>query len=122
MRKFLVPIILIFCIGCSEKPNLSGFNSDIWKKDKAGCEGKRSILVDTLLAQVSLLKGIKEDQLTQILGKPEKYIPQDRGKKSWHYYTQNGSQCDKNLILEGPKIVVEFDALGRVSLVTEKKF
>lgn len=122
MRKLLVPIILIFTFSCSEKPKLSGFNSESWQNDKGGCNGKRSILVDTLLAQTSKLKGTSEEDLVELIGKPDTYVPQDRGKKAWHYFTQNGSQCDKNLILEGPKIVVEFDALGRVNLVTEKKF
>jgi hypothetical protein len=125
MIKILLNPILLFTtllFSCSEKPNLDGFNSEVWKKDKYGCEGKREYMAEKLFEQSSRLKGMDDDDLIDLFGKPEFYDWESRGKKSFLYYIRPGSQCDSGMMLEGAKIVFEFDALGRVRLVTEKRF
>ena len=68
------------------------------------------------------LKGMDDDDLADFLGKPEKSNWEARGKKTYYYYIQPGSQCSSDLMLEGSKLAVEFDALGRVKMVTEQRF
>lgn len=118
-------LICSFVLGaCSQKqkPKLDGFNSELWKKDKKGCDGKRSYLAEILFSKSSELKGVDDDDLADLLGKPEKINWEERGKKTYYYYLQPGSQCNSKLMLEGTQLAVEFDALGRVKLVTEQKF
>lgn len=127
MRPFFLFIVTILALvaapACSkQKPHLQGFNSDLWKKDKKGCEGKRSYLAEILFAHSKTLKGIDDDEVSKLLGNPESSNWEERGKKTYYYYIQSGKQCDSNLALEGSKIAVEFDALGRVKLITEQKY
>ena len=110
--------------GCSEKkPKLPGFNSELWKSDKKGCMGKRTYLSEYLFENSVNIKGMNDDDILELMGKPEKTNWEDRGKKTYYYFIQPGSQCDtSSLVLEGIKIAFEFDALGRVKLVTEQKY
>src|SRR5688500_17963469 len=127
MRPFYIFIVTIIALtaatACSKpKPTLEGFNSELWKKDKRGCEGKRSYFAEILLTKSTDIKGMDDDDIAELLGKPEKSNWEDRGKKTYFYYIQPGNQCDSTMMLEGTKLAVEFDALGRVKLVTEQKF
>jgi len=119
---YITLISLILLCGCSEKPKLDGFNSDVWKNDKKACSEKREYMAEKIFEQTTKLKGIDDDDIIELFGKPETSNWESRGKKSFSYYITPGSQCDSSLVLEGAKIVFEFDALGRVSLVTEEKF
>lgn len=122
MSKFLVPLLLFLCLNCSEKRKVPGFNSDLWKKDKKGCSGTRKILADQLLSESQPLRGMDDDEVIELLGKPEGSNWETRGKKTFYYYTGTGSQCDSNMLIPGPKLEVEFNALGRVDIITERKF
>jgi hypothetical protein len=127
MRPFYIFIATIITLAgtsaCSKpQPTLEGFNSELWKKDKKGCDGKRSYFAEILLAKSTEIKGMDDDDVAELLGKPEKSSWEDRGKKTYIYYIQPGKQCDTSFILEGIKLAIEFDALGRVKLVTEQKY
>jgi hypothetical protein len=119
-------MLLLTCsiyTSCNQKkPILEGFNSELWKKDKLGCNGKRAYLAEIIFSKSVELKGIDDDEVAELLGKPEKSNWETRGKKTYYYYFQPGKQCNSQSILEGPKVAIEFDALGRVKLVTEQKF
>ncbi|MBX9852439.1 MAG: hypothetical protein K2X86_11870 [Cytophagaceae bacterium] len=115
-------ISLMFLSGCKETPKLEGFRSQLWIEDKNGCNGKRTYLAEILLSKTTELKGTDDDDLVKILGKPDKYEGGDRGKRVYYYYTQQGSQCGSGLLLEGTKIMIEFDALGKVRMITERKY
>lgn len=114
--------LLLLSFACSEKPKIEGFNSEVWKKDKKGCSGKRAYLAEIILSKSQELRGLDDDEIAELLGKPEATDWESRERKIYFYYIQAGSQCDSSLILEGAKIAIEFDALGRVHLITERKF
>jgi hypothetical protein len=119
--SFLISLICISA--CKEqKPKLEGFNSEIWKSDKLGCNGKRAYLAELLFSKSTEMKGMDDDDVAELLGKPEKSNWETRGKKTYYYYFQPGRQCSSDNILEGTKVAIEFDALGRVKLITEQKF
>jgi hypothetical protein len=118
----LLSLLALSACSSNQKPQLEGFNSELWKNDKKGCEGKRSILAEAVLANSIKLKGMDDDDVADFLGKPEKSNWEERGKKTYYYYIQPGSQCNSDLMLEGSKLAVEFDALGRVKMITEQRF
>jgi hypothetical protein len=127
LYNIIIAICLVITVGVSsctkDKPKLEGFNSELWKADKKGCNGKRIYLSEFLFTNSVNIKGMKDNDILELMGKPEKTNWEDRGKKTYYYFIQPGSQCDStSLLLEGTKIAFEFDALGRVKLVTEQKY
>jgi hypothetical protein len=115
---FIFYIFFIFS-SCSDGYQLKDFNKSKWQKDKKGCSGKRLELVKVLLDNKTRLKGMDDDDLLDLLGKPEKTVYYGRGRKDYSYYVSPGGQCaDKTDVKPGSRLLVEFDALGYVNIIT----
>ena len=115
---------LLFCAffifsGCSDGYQLDGFDKIAWKKDRKGCSGKRIELVKILLYNKSGFKGMDDDDLVSLLGTPERTVYYGRGRKDYAYYVTPGGQCRETPNLKaGSRLLVEFDALGYVNIIT----
>jgi hypothetical protein len=120
MNKPLYCIFFLFfsLLSCGKTYNLPDFDKVSWENDKKGCKGTRADLAKKLLENSQSLKGMDDDVLVEILGKPEKTVYYGRGRKDYVYYVQPGSQCTSEKALPGPRIVVEFDALGYITIIT----
>jgi hypothetical protein len=115
--------VLFFAIlilsGCSDGYQPDGFNKSAWKKDRKGCMGERIELVKILLQNKSRFKGMDDDDLVSLLGTPERTVYYGRGRKDYAYYITPGGQCAQTPDLKaGSRLLVEFDALGYVNIIT----
>jgi hypothetical protein len=117
-------VYLLFCAllifsGCSGDYQLQGFDKMAWKKDRKGCSGKRVDLVKVLVMNKAKFKGMDDDDLVSLLGTPEKTVYYGRGRKDYAYYITPGGQCRETPGLkDGSRLLVEFDALGYVNIIT----
>ena len=60
-----------------------------------------------------------DDDLVSLLGTPEKTVYYGRGRKDYAYYITPGGQCQGTPDLKaGSRLLVEFDALGYVNIIT----
>ncbi len=111
-------VVWISICACDKKINLGEFDKNGWKSDFNGCKGIRELQ----LKHIDLIKkeftGMRETQLHEILGKPNKQELKERNCKTYYYYVSPGAQCTGS---ENPKgvssLIVELDALNRVSLM-----
>lgn len=105
--------------GCKRKIDLGRFNPEHWKRDFNGCDGTRESIYSFFEGVKPQMIGIREDQVLEILGRPNKQNLEERSKKSYLYYLTPGKQCvfRKN---EARLIEVEFDALDRVKTISIK--
>jgi len=110
--------IITFLFSCGKKYNIPDFDKVSWENDKKGCKGDRATIVKTLLKNSTTLRGMDDDVLVEILGHPEKTVYYGRGRKDYIYYVQPGSQCDTIQMKPGSRIVIEFDALGYLTIIT----
>jgi hypothetical protein len=119
MRLYYTYFILslsILLISCNQK--IDGFDDDLWRKDSKGCNGNRKELVAILLKNKETLKKFDDDALSNLLGTPERNNQLIRGKKNYIYFIEPGRQCSNNAkIIEGKKLVIEFDALGKPRII-----
>jgi outer membrane protein assembly factor BamE (lipoprotein component of BamABCDE complex) len=123
LRAFLLVASGIwFLAGCNSKPTLTGFDQESWRKDARSCGNIRPTLL-TQLDQVSgALIGLSHTQVIGLLGKPEGKSMEKSGQREYYYYVEKGPQCqDKNQYTDANKLVIRFDILDRVNLVSYKK-
>jgi hypothetical protein len=108
--------------GCDASPALSGFDQESWRKDERSCRNIRPALL-TQLDQVSgELVGLGHNEVIRLLGKPEGKSMEKSGQREFYYYVEPGPQCqDKTRYTTANKLVVRFDILDRVNLVTYRK-
>jgi len=118
---FLLLLAAILFSTCKSKKKFPGFDSDGWKLDKNACEGKREGFFKAYPNLKAELKGVDDDDLTDIFGNPEKTFYYGRGRKDYVYFITPGSQCGGKYALEGKELVIEIDALGFVNIATEQQ-
>lgn len=110
-------ISIITSTSCSKKIDLKNFKEGIFKEDKNGCKGMRLAEYGNLDLIKSDFVGMRETQLHEILGQPDKQQIEARSKKQYFYYLSPSKTCDSS-VSESKLLVVDFDALNRVMLLS----
>ena len=103
----LVPI----SVSCGPSEKLQGFDAEKWKSDQNGCKELRLSMKDIFREQQDEIKGLRENELKELLGKPDKQELYVRSQKFFVYYLEPGPLCEnaKDLPLT---LTVRFNALG----------
>ncbi len=109
---FYFPILFFLSLSCKEKKEIEGFNTSAWSLGKMGCEGQRSEQVNLILNNKKEWLGLDDDEIVELLGRPERSYYYERNVRAFGYYLATGKQCDINQGKFGKRIVVEFNATG----------
>lgn len=123
MRHLLVYLILIplgFLFACESLPQLTDFDAESWKKDRKGCNNQRKELIPQLKAHNNLdkLKGLGQNQIMALLGKPDVQELFMRNQRFYIYFLEEGQQCDDfGDIQKGALLRIRFSALDRATEV-----
>ena len=124
MKKslFLLLFVAVLLITCKQKKKFQDFDSELWKQDQKACQDKRETILKSIPNFKAELKGMDDDDLTELLGNPEKTFYYGRGRKDYVYFLSSGLQCNKNSsAMEGRELVIEINALGFVNIATEQQ-
>lgn len=115
-------ILLLGAAGCSSSPSLKGFDRESWARDERSCQNIRPKLLPQLEKVQQEFLGLGHTEVIRLLGKPEGKSMEKSGQRAFYYYVEAGPQCqDKNLYTQANKLVLRFDVLDRVNLVTFRK-
>jgi len=110
MKKLF--IVLALTAGACGKPlpTLEGIDMKQWKDDKNGCHHFREKLIDTLTSQKDKLKGLSEDDIIALLGRPDQNELYKRNEKFFKYFLEPGPSCssDSSAML----LSVRFNSVG----------
>lgn len=119
LAKFFLPITFL-CFACKETPSLKNFDTNIWKKDLLGCMDKRGAYIQSLASQKNILKGLGQNQIIEILGKPDFQELGSRNQRFYIYYYKRGAQCEggKPNLKQDAVLRVRFSALDSVNEIT----
>jgi outer membrane protein assembly factor BamE (lipoprotein component of BamABCDE complex) len=111
---------MLFMAACSSNsPADIPLDSTTWKQDKKGCTGKRAELLPQFEEARDLMMGMRERDILQVLGRPDKQDLHKRNQKFYIYYVQQGSQCEGNQHLAPGKIIrMRFSALDLVNEIS----
>lgn len=112
-------VLLLGGYGCSKAPSLQGFDQESWRRDERSCQNIRPGLLPQLEKVQQELIGLGHTEVIRLLGKPEGKSMEKSGQREFYYYVEAGPQCqDKNRFTQANKLVIRFDVLDRVNLVT----
>ena len=110
--------ITIMIISCNSEKTLTGFDKNTWLSDNKGCAGKRILLVNSILENRKEWKGLDDDYLLELLGKPDQSFYYERNAKSFAFYIEPGKQCKNSSNSKfGRRLVAEINATGFVNLI-----
>ena len=75
-------------------PSLEGIDLKQWKDDKNGCNHYREKTTDLLNSQFDKLKALDENQIAELLGKPDQTELYRRNQKFYTYFLEPSVKCD----------------------------
>lgn len=124
IKQFIVVTALtVLLVSCGSKPiQLKNFDKEGWVNDKDGCSGARKSIVGTIIDQKDLLMAKEQEQITELLGKPDRHELYKRSQYFLVYSIEPGSSCpdfiaDKKVA----NLSIRFNALGRVNEIVYYK-
>ena len=118
----LFVITLLILIGYSvasnstKIPNIEGMDYSLWKSDLYGCNSDRENLINLIISNKEKFLRFNQNQMIDILGKPENQTLYSRGQTFFYYYIKYHPSCgEKNALSDSEQIKLEirFDALNR---------
>ena len=109
MKKIFIFFILITGACGKPLPTLDGIDLKQWKDDKNGCNHYREKTTDLLNSQFDKLKALDENQIAELLGKPDQTELYRRNQKFYTYFLEPSVKCDSTNE-GGKKLVIRFNA------------
>ena len=110
--RFSSLFVILLLASCSETSRLSDFDRQNWIMDGGGCNNIRLSLINDLMSRKAEITGLGQEEVVELLGKPDIHELYSRNKKSFTYFITNGPSC-ANATDNPPKLIIRFDGLGR---------
>ncbi len=102
---------------CNAPKEIEGFDSAAWQADRLGCGGGRQALRASFDSVRLELKGLTQNEVLDVLGKPDFQRLYERNQKFYVYFLEPGAQCEgKADASRARTAVIRFSA---IELVTE---
>jgi hypothetical protein len=102
---------------CGLPKKIEGFDSAAWQDDRLGCGGGRKALRESFDNVRQELKGLTQNEVLDVLGKPDFQRLYERNQKFYVYFLEPGAQCEgKADASRARTAVIRFSA---IELVTE---
>lgn len=112
-------LIWVFLISCQEEKKFPNFQAEAWRQDKLGCLGTRQMLAQDFDSIRRDLNGLSQNQLLDILGRPDFQVLYKRNQKFYIYYLEPGNQCQgKPESSQARTVAIRLSALEKVTEVT----
>jgi hypothetical protein len=104
-------LLLALLTACGKPlPDLENINLDSWKADRNGCNHIREKMLAPMKDQKDKLKGLSEDDIVDLLGRPDQNELWKRNQKFFHYNIAPGKNCGVDS--SGIKLSIRFNAMG----------
>ena len=118
MRSLLSILILFSVLSCGRKtPELAGIDKDQWKEDRNACTGYRKATSLAMEQEMKKLKGLSENDIISLLGRPDQNELYKRNQKFYSYFLLPGQPCPQPDSLSR-KLVLRFNAMGYAQQVS----
>jgi hypothetical protein len=120
MKRFFVLFSLLLLMACGKSlPALENFDSEHWKNDRNGCEGKRKEMIQSIRDQKDKLLSLKETQIVNLLGRPDGNELYERNQKFYFYHLTASPTCASSDSVS-LQLELRFTAMGIVNEVVIK--
>ena len=105
--------LLLLFLSCERPlPKLDAINLEQWKSDRNGCGNYRSNSIETIQQQKDKFLGLKEMQIVELLGKPDRNELYKRNQKFFYYYLQASPDCAIDSLKSTTRLTIRFNAMG----------
>ena len=111
-KSLLFSLFAFLLFSCGQStPVLEGIDTELWKSDKYGCLQQRIQFITPITNQKDKLKSLTEDDVIDLLGRPDQNELYSRNQKFYRYFLEPGPSC-KNAVANPKRLIVRFNAIG----------
>src|SRR6478752_7319798 len=87
-------IFFMLLVACGRpSPTLESVDLKKWYEDRNGCSGERLKMTDALQRQKDKLLGLSEQQIINLLSRPDQNELYKRNQKFYYYFLQPSLHC-----------------------------
>jgi hypothetical protein len=98
--------------GCGKPlPEFTNLELSTWKQDKNACGAYRASHLEEIKTQKEKLLALKESQIIELLGRPDRNELYKRNQKFFRYNLEPDSTCS-NAKAGALRLVIRFNAMG----------
>jgi outer membrane protein assembly factor BamE (lipoprotein component of BamABCDE complex) len=114
MFKWLSAIVLFLILSSCGRdlPKIEGFDLEQWRKDKNACGTYRTENLAAILSQKEKLLALKEMQVVELLGRPDRNELYKRNQKFYYYYLKPAPECSTYHADSTARLAIRFNAMG----------
>lgn len=106
-------IMLVIISGCGKEiPTLEGLDLELWRKDKNACGTYRTENLTQIQSQKEKLLALKEMQIIDLLGRPDRNELYKRNQKFYYYYLKPAPECSTYNADSTTRLAIRFNAMG----------
>src|SRR5689334_3068886 len=110
-KSLLFSFVLFIVYSCGQPiPLLEGIDVELWKGDKYGCLGQRIQFITLITNQKDKLKSLTEDDIIDLLGRPDQNELYSRNQKFYRYFLEPGSTCE-HAVINPKRLIIRFNAI-----------
>jgi hypothetical protein len=123
--KYLISfwaLILLQACSYSKPLEIEGFDSELFKGDRGGCEGKRIQQLDLLKKNKDRILSISENEIVKTIGRYDYQLLDKKSEKYVVYFFESGPQCQNiRNITKSEAMILHFNSIGLVKEVVFQK-
>ena len=116
LGPYFIICMLALQTACRESTTFKNFDSATWKKDKLACKGDRKELSGEFEQIRRELLGMTQEEILDLLGRPDFQLLQERTQKAYVYFIEPGTQCQGDKETSKSRTVyIRFSAMNRAT-------
>ncbi|MEQ8925252.1 MAG: hypothetical protein RLO81_05525 [Fulvivirga sp.] len=110
--KYITLLLLALLFSCNNVPDLPNVDEVLWQSDLNGCKGIRFNQLKAIEMDKDLIKGLNQDEIISVLGKPDQNELYKRNQK-FFIYNITPTNCPENDdVIPRQYLSVRFNATG----------
>lgn len=110
---YMLIIMLVVVSGCGkELPVFESLDLQQWRKDKNACGTYRTESLASFQSQKEKLLALKELQVVELLGRPDRNELYKRSQKFYYYYLKPAPKCAHYDANNSTRLAIRFNAMG----------
>lgn len=111
-RLYSALCCILIVTSCGKSlPDLDNLDLSAWEKDKNACGEYRTNHMEAIQNQKEKLLALKESQIIELLGRPDRNELYKRNQKFFYYYLMPSPDCP-NASSESKRLAIRFNAMG----------
>lgn len=112
-RIIALTLVLIIVSACGrDLPKLEDVNLEQWKQDRNACGNYRAEAQQAVVSQKNKLLALKEMQIVELLGRPDRNELYRRNQKFYYYYLSPAPDCQNYNAATSKRLAIRFNAMG----------